>query len=50
MLRLPLRGAHERRYLASAAHEHLQRQLAELGRMVGSWAKHAERRHAPRLR
>ncbi|MEZ4298578.1 MAG: four helix bundle protein [Polyangiaceae bacterium] len=39
LLRLLLRGARERRYLAIGQHEHAVERLAELGRMVGGWWK-----------
>jgi hypothetical protein len=41
LLRLLLRGARERRYVSVAQHEHAAERLAELGRMVGGWARHA---------
>ncbi|MEZ4329813.1 MAG: four helix bundle protein [Polyangiales bacterium] len=44
MLRLLLRGAHARRYLAPDAHEHVQRSLHEIGAMIGGWTRDAKAR------
>jgi hypothetical protein len=42
LLRLLLRGAQERRYLSLGQHEHAAEKMAEIGKMVGGWLKHAK--------
>ena len=42
LLRLLLRGARHRRYLAIAQHEHADERMAELGRMIGAWSKRTD--------
>ena len=39
LLRLLVRGARDRRYLAIAQHEHAAERMAQLGRMIGAWLK-----------
>jgi hypothetical protein len=39
LLRLPLRGARDRRYLSISQHDHAIEQLGELGRMIGGWLR-----------
>lgn len=40
LLRMLVRGARERRYLAVGQHEHAAEKMLELGRMTGAWLKH----------
>ncbi len=39
LLRMLLRGARDRRYLAASQHDHAIEQLGELGRMIGGWLR-----------
>ena len=48
ILRVLLRLAHQRRYLDSRGHGHLARQLDEVGRQLGGWRGHAEKRSGAR--
>jgi hypothetical protein len=41
LLRLLLRGARERRYLAVGQYEHAAERLVEIGKMAGAWRKRA---------
>lgn len=43
-LRLLLRGAFERRYLAAGPYEHAATQLESVGRMIGGWLRPARAR------
>jgi len=48
LLRHLLRGARERRYLAASHHDYAIEKLAELGRMIGGWRRHAQAHGGPR--
>jgi len=44
LVRLYLRLAHHWRWLNDGQYEHVSRQVAELGRMLGGWLKQSESR------